>query len=188
MGVEIRVGVLRLAEIILGRAPKTRWLQRHPAVRAHGDAVHIEDAGAAAQSDGDVFPDADGQCGRAVDLLFAAAAAGRDGEANDAARAVAGHEEHIARRARAEVQETRPTGHGRLLHPRRDGEVVEVANDACRQCHILAGTAAQVHRVVAVTRHVGRRINQRAGPAVAGGIGGGRAAGLVEFQIRIQRR
>ena len=56
---------------------------------------------------------------------------------------------------------------------------IESAHDAGRQAHIIVG-AVEIHRVAAFAGNARRAIDQRAVPAVHGGVGRRGAAGFVE--------
>src|SRR5678816_993511 len=125
--VETRVeGELRIADVVLRGAAETRGFQGHLSVRAGGDAIHVERAGAAGDRHCDVCPRSGGEWGRAVDD-FLRDPGRADGKAREARRARPWSEEEVVVRASAEIEHPRPIADGARLHPRGNREVVQLS-------------------------------------------------------------
>src|SRR5690606_29677358 len=171
------------ADAVERRGAEAGRVERHGGVLPDLCAVHVEGAGRAVEGDGDVVPAAGGDGGDAVDDLFG----GRrraDGEAHFAAGVVLRGEEHVVRRAGAEVEETRPIAVGAQIDPTGDRRGGEAVDDTGGQRHVLAGGAGEVDGVAEGAGRPGGAVHEGAVPAVERGVGGEGAGGFVELQVR----
>jgi hypothetical protein len=139
------VGEVRAAEPVVRQSAQGRRVERHRRVLGDGGAVDVEGAGAAGDRDRQVAPLVERQRGGAVEALFPAGPAGRDGEARYAGR-VAGGQVQVAGGVVAEVEDPGPVGVVGGLHPGRQGDRRRVVQRGCGQVDVLVGAAHVLRR------------------------------------------
>src|SRR5581483_1154968 len=151
-GRQERVGTeLRPADPVLVGDTQSGGVEGHAGVGRHRLAVHVQRPGGAGQGHGHVRPRVQREGTGVVELLLGTVSGGGGREAERTA-AGAERQEHVVACAGAEVEHARPGGVGGRVDPRGDRVVVQPADDAARQAHVLA-VSGQLDGVADLARY-----------------------------------